>query len=156
MKIDRVVHRSYGAYEVEFADGIVVTVHRGRESGRWYAMRPTTGDRFDDHMMFDKNGSRRRRYQHAALVAVLRKTPYVGRVSLKKDREGAFYATLGRDVEGIGHHGYGPPRSETPRERARRLAERRRRYRAQTQYQGEQGPGYDQRRPRRRRSRRRR
>lgn len=58
-----------------------------------------------------------------------------------------------RDVEGIGHHGYAPQRPETPAERARRLAARRRRYRAQTQYQGEQGPGYDQRRRSRRRRR---
>ena len=58
-----------------------------------------------------------------------------------------------RDVEGIGHHGYGSARPETHAEKLRRLAERRRRYHQQTQYQGEQGPGYDQR--RRRRSRRR-
>ena len=75
--------------------------------------------------------------------------------------EDAFFArhhskATGRDVESIGHHGYAPQRPETEAERMRRLAERRRRYRQLSQSPGEQGPGYDQRRPRRRRRRSRR
>lgn len=61
-----------------------------------------------------------------------------------------------RDAEGIGHGGYAAPRQgETRMQQLRRLAEKRRRYRRLTQAQGEQGPGYDQRRRRKRRRSRR-
>lgn len=66
-----------------------------------------------------------------------------------KRRHGRFSAR--RDLpESIGHHGYAP--RESAAERARRVEEAHRRYRARAQHQGEQGPGYDQRRPRRRRA----
>ena len=92
--------------------------------------------------------------EKAAHLAELSKRA-VRRIQKYEDALFARHGTsaAGRDVEGVGHHGYAPPRHETPAERARRLAERRRRYRRLSQSPGEQGPGYDVR--RRRRARRR-